>query len=385
MRNRYRLFKRKLKKRKVYYARVLDPEGSLIKTVSTGESNRYRADDWIRDYLERQEINRVQEAEEKNHITTEKLSVGFWNPGGFFERTKAARGHQISFRHLQNCDGYTRNHVLPKWGKVRVANITTPEVNAWILDQNQKGDISPATINKVLSTLRALLEGAVLKGYISENPAAPVKPVKEDHRERGVLTDAEIAQLLSGPEIWADYRHYTMHLIAFHTGARIGEIRGLPLTNVYVDRIDILQAWEDGTGLKEPKWNSKRAVPIPEHVYNDIQRVISETDPDDLIFYSHIGKDRPLSKSVIEKQFYRALERIGISPEARKERNITVHSWRHKLNTILRAKGVPDSKIRLLTGHKNSAMTDWYTRYTAEDFTDVLNVQETILPFRKSS
>ena len=225
----------------------------------------------------------------------------------------------------------------------------------------------------------------MLKGYIGENPAAPVKPVKVEHRERGVLTDSEIRLLFSDPELWCDYRHYAINLIAFHTGARIGELRGLPLKNIHPDRIDILQAWEDGTGLKDPKWNSKRCVPIPEPVFKAIQKVTNETDPDDLIFYSHIGRDRPLSKSVIEKQFYRALEKVGISPEERKERNITVHSWRHKLNTILRAKGVPDSKIRLLTGHKNAAMTDWYTRYTAEDFTDVLDVQETILPFRKSS
>ena len=53
------------------------------------------------------------------------------------------------------------------------------------------------------------------------------------------------------------------------------------------------------------------------------------------------------------------------------ERRVGFHSWRHKLNTILRAAGVPDAKIRLLTGHRTPEMTDWYTQLLDTDMADV--------------
>ena len=43
----YRFFKRSSGKKKIYYARILDPAGNVVKTVSTGETNQYRAHEWI--------------------------------------------------------------------------------------------------------------------------------------------------------------------------------------------------------------------------------------------------------------------------------------------------------------------------------------------------
>ena len=60
-------------------------------------------------------------------------------------------------------------------------------------------------------------------------------------------------------------------------------------------------------------------------------------------------------------------------------RRIGFHSWRHKLNTILRAAGVPDSKIPLLTGHRSADMTDWYTTFLETDMEDVTAAQVTLL------
>ena len=76
---------------------------------------------------------------------------------------------------------------------------------------------------------------------------------------------------------------------------------------------------------------------------------------------------------------YKALENIGISSEARKERNITFHSWRHFYNSLMRGK-IHDAKLRQLTGHKTLAMTDHYTHFNINDFKDVLSIQEQYFP-----
>jgi len=41
--------------------------------------------------------------------------------------------------------------------------------------------------------------------------------------------------------------------------------------------------------------------------------------------------------------------------------------------------GLPDSKLRLITGHRSEAMSDRYTHYHANDFNEVVVLQEEIL------
>ncbi|MBD3666459.1 MAG: site-specific integrase [Kangiella sp.] len=267
----------------------------------------------------------------------------------------------------------------------------------WIISLHKSGTLAPATVNKILQCFRSLLAGAVSAGYIPHNPASNVEPVKMTHRKRGVLTDDEVRELLQWPGPWTDYRHYAINTLAFATGARIGEIRGLHVKDVHTDRVDILYSWEEGYGLKEPKYGSVRSVPISEHVYSVLEKVVTDYRPTSLLFYGAKSHDRPVSKTWIEKGLHRALVRMMMpeisddTPEKKraeivrgvenqlKERNIGVHSWRHKLNTVLRSAGVPDSKIRLLTGHRSEGMTDHYTRYAAADFSDVRTIQTALL------
>ena len=156
---------------------------------------------------------------------------------------------------------------------------------------------------------------------------------------------------------------------------RMGEIRGLLVDNVKADHVQIRHSWEEGHGLKEPKYNSVRDVPISQRVAAGIGRVIALTAPDSIVFYSAGDKARPMSKSVIEKQLYRALAVIGIDDTERRARALVFHSHRHTLNTLLRSRGIPDSKVRAITGHRSAQMSDWYTHYKATDFSDVLAVQ----------
>ena len=99
-------------------------------------------------------------------------------------------------------------------------------------------------MNKVLKTLRTLLDGAVGQGMIRFNPAKAVEPLSERHAERGVLPDDEIRRPLVWPGHFTDHRVYTMNLLAFSTGMRIGEARGLLVEDVKDDHILIQHSWE---------------------------------------------------------------------------------------------------------------------------------------------
>ncbi|MFA7567503.1 MAG: tyrosine-type recombinase/integrase [Alkalispirochaeta sp.] len=392
----YALYRRYRTKTKYsYYARLRDPEtGKLTKTVATGKTSKREADEWVKRYLAGQTVDVDTSGAP---VTVRELAAGFWDPSGHYAESRRVRGYPVSRGHLDISEGYTRNHIIPAWGPVPVADITTGAIDRWIIDLHQRGTVAPATVNKILQCFRSLLDGAVSAGHIADNPARAVKPVRVVHRERGVLTDDEVRELLQWPGPWTDYRHYAINTLAFATGARIGEIRALHVKDVHPDRVDILYSWEQGYGIKAPKYGSVRSVPISKHVYSVLEKVVTDYYPTSLLFYGAKSHDRPVSKSWIEKGLHRALVRM-MTPEIPddtpdekraeivqtvesniKERNIGVHSWRHKLNTVLRAAGVPDSKIRLLTGHRGQSMTDHYTRYAAADFTDVRNIQTALL------
>lgn len=252
----YRLFKRKVKKgRPIFYCRFIDVDtGRIIKTESTGETNQFRAVHWVDEHLQREEA--------KSETTLADIAVCFWELDGEYAQARLARGHSVSNVHLSISEGHTRNHILPKFGDLRVSDITPGMVETWILDLHRAGDFAPATINKLLATLRSLLDRAVTHGMIPDNPAKAVKRVGKATKERGVLTDSEVQALLTTPEHWPDYRHYVINLLAFTTGMRLGEIRGLPIENVHSDRVES-RRYDSTSGIGVRVWVIRQRVILP--------------------------------------------------------------------------------------------------------------------------
>jgi integrase len=67
---------------------------------------------------------------------------------------------------------------------------------------------------------------------------------------------------------------------------------------------------------------------------------------------------------------------IGISEDMRRDMNVTCHSWRHWLNSILINARIPLQKVQAITGHSTTEMSSLY--YHADDMRDVLSVQDSI-------
>lgn len=390
----YYLIKRKNRKGKSqYYVRFIDQEtGKTIKEWASGETSKGAAG-----RAAELELEKIQE-QVKEAATLGSLAEGFWDWDATYARGRRARGKSISHGTLDTAESNTRIHIVPRWGDIKVTEITSAEIDNWILGLPVEKNLAAATVNKILQNLRTILDGAVGRGMIRFNPAKAVEPLSEHHKERGVLTDEEIRRLLVWPGPFTDHRIYTMNLLAFSTGMRMGEARGLLVEDVKEDHILIQHSWEQNYGIKPPKGGQNRAVPIPVVAQEALSEVIAFFEPETLVFY---GKDKstPLSKNYIVDGLRDAIVTSTIDADlAAKEmnqeelekyrkkllaeietRNVGFHSWRHKLNTLLRAAGIPDAKIRLLTGHRSEEMTDWYTQFLHTDLTDVTAAQTNAL------
>jgi integrase len=147
---------------------------------------------------------------------------------------------------------------------------------------------------------------------------------------------------------------------------RLGEIQALLKPNVRPDHIEECHAWDRIYGLKGTKTNKPRQVPISADLHNRLGTIAAKQTEGDFIFSMSNGV-APVDHSIVYKWFRRALGHIGIDDKARKERNLSFHSWRHFVNTELRTSGVPDSIVQAITGHSNQEMTDHYTHVQMED------------------
>ena len=74
----------------------------------------------------------------------------------------------------------------------------------------------------------------------------------------------------------------------------------------------------------------------------------------------------------------KALNKIGISKEEIKSRGLTLHSWRHFLNTELQRQGLTISQVQSVTGHKSERMTEWYNHPDPMNVPNVTKAQAAI-------
>ncbi|WP_319476857.1 tyrosine-type recombinase/integrase [Marispirochaeta aestuarii] len=377
----YSLFRRKNKQKSkrhwIYYAQFKQPDGSFSTAKSTGKTNVYEAIAWAEEYL------RSGSAGITKGIRFGAFSDGFFDiDGDYFEEKRLLGdvGSVPSERWLVNQSGYLKNHLLPFFKNYELTDITQSAVKDYQIERRRKG-YSKSTIIHSLHALRIILARAQEQGLIQGIPS--IAAMKADANERGILTIEEMKKLFNVR--WNDPRAYAGNLLAAGTGLRQGEILALQRKSIIQSGpaghfyLDVVHSWDSmKLDLKPTKTRKCRQVPLPLSVHtvlNDLMDASPFKEPENYIFYSERA-DRPMLGKDMTAELYRALKKIGIKQEQRKERGIVFHSWRHWYNSLLLNKGISSEKVRSLTGHSTDRMTQNY--YHADDYADVLQLQEEI-------
>jgi hypothetical protein len=89
--------------------------------------------------------------------------------------------------------GIIREHIRPKWDRVKLANVSHADVQKWVTALSKTR--SPATVRKVHRVLSLILNMAVKDGRLARNVATGVnlpRPTKEEQR---FLTHAQVEAL----------------------------------------------------------------------------------------------------------------------------------------------------------------------------------------------
>ncbi len=259
----------------------------------------------------------------------------------------------VKTRTLDHYESAIRMHLKPAFGEYRLKDICPEHVDIFKAAKLREGK-APATINKLLVILGAMMKRAVVWRYIRENPVQYVSRVKPNHREMDYLTPEEIRRLLDAAS--PEYR--PLFAAAVLTGAREGELLALRWGDLDLERriLYIRRTYYPGHGFTEPKSASgRRAVKISPELGVILREHKEATGgrADDLIFGN--GTGNPIdATNMLAREFRPALERAGL-------RQVRFHDLRHTYAALQTASDENFKFIQQQMGHASITTTmDFY-------------------------
>jgi integrase len=236
---------------------------------------------------------------------------------------------------------------------------------------------SVGTTNTNLKIIRSCLNSALQQGLISSNPAIQVKPLKErGQSKRREMTLGEIQTVLKecGKTEW-----HGLVLVGLYSGQRIGDCACLTW-----QQIDLAKKTISFVTQKTGKRLSTRlAEPLADY----LNELPATDDPSAYVFpkLAALGEKNsaPLSKAFAEEILIpaglmakRAKNHAANGTGRKGERQvneITFHSLRHSLVTMLKATGASQAMAQMIVGHDSTAVSKRYTHLSADDTADAIS------------
>ena len=299
----------------------------------------------------------------------------------------------MSRSYVENRRSELKNYIWPEFADKRLDRITTGEIEDFMMGlRTKKGrykrPLSEKRINDIVGNLKTILSEAYRLGITDRNPGENVGTLAVRPRSKQILSKDEATLLFDEDTIDAvwkgDITMYALNLLSASTGMRLGECVALHAVDIDFENgiVNVQQSWARKHGLKEPKWNSIRLVPVPSKTVRYLKMVIEQSNHPDarnaLIFANQSDPHVPIDHKTVAEKLYEAFKAIGIPEQERRLRNVTFHSWRHFFNTMMRTR-VPDELLRSVTGHRNAEMTDHYTHFQLDDLNPVRELQEALI------
>lgn len=241
-------------------------------------------------------------------------------------------------------------HIAPFIGRLKLAELTTPRVNAF-MDQSRDAGRSVAMRRKTLTSLSTALSFAKGRGLVAQNVALGVK-VRSDERHKGgplkagrdFPTKAELKLLIDRtPDFWRPFI-----VTAIFTGMRASELRGLRWCDVDLDTIHVTQRADTWGKMGPPKSAAgARDIPLVPMVVNALKRSGGE-----LVFPNRHGK--VIAYSNFHTYVWQPLLRAcGL--------NYEFHSLRHAAASLFIELGWQPKRVQAVMGHSSITMT--FDRY----------------------
>lgn len=283
---------------------------------------------------------------------------------------------------VESEESHVNKYLTPRWGEVRLTNITRHDVQAWATElttlnigtEKKERFLSPASIKRILGVFVSSLSGAIDAGHLDSNPATRVKTAPAGRNKMVYLAREEFAALLRAVD-HPDDRALLSFLVG--TGARWGEAAGLHMHNLNLKTgsVNISDVFSAGEIKPYPKSRRTRHVPLfdwivaelddsPRPVGCGVKHRTGECESW-LVFPGRRGlvrDDRNFSRQILAP----ALVKAGLEGKG-----VTLHTLRHTYASWLVQAGIPLERVAQLLGHASISTTQIYAHLAPARHKDI--------------
>lgn len=298
--------------------------------------------------------------------------TNFWDfENSEYVKKRIARGYDIKQRNCKEKLGIVKRYWAKYFDADRtVQSLTSRELDDFLMYLRIEKNLSADTVNKTMTAGNMAFEFLIKEGLITSNPLTSVERFKVNAKKRGIPTETEMKKLMELNWDWTDSVNKLAFKVAALFGLRAGEISGLQVCDIdaNADLLYIRHSWNDTDKLKDTKNGDDRIIPIEHGVALDLL-MNARRNPDysdtSFVFWSPKVAGQPMWPSSFEDDFYIAMQKIGISEEQRKERNIVFHSLRHYCATQIAQRASLEIAMKIL-GHRTEEMTRLYSEHETQ-------------------
>ena len=298
---------------------------------------------------------------------------------------------ELRNRNAANDRGMVRKHLIPRFGRMTLEQITLREVMDWLREMRDAKTLSPQTQRHCLATLSRFWGWCVLWNHTTlPNPCRSVptaiKPVVV-HAKRATLEDeSKLAELIAALPDPVNM----MLALANRTGLRLGEVCGLRLSDLdTIPKGFLTVSHSYANPLKEDRRGvgKVKKAPAPVDVAEALKmhvarRRLQGAGPDDLLFVPTKTSKRPrandwrgFKKENIRDLWWAACKTAKLVDDEGKPTVTWYGSTRTTQGTRAAKADVPIEQISKSLGHASTEITEkHYVQFQREDFHPALRL-----------
>lgn len=226
------------------------------------------------------------------------------------------------------------------------------EVRRWIIQLSKEG-LSPVSINRKLSSLRAFFQFLLREGKLERHPMQSIQSLKKPKRLPVFIKEKKIEILLEQFENSSEFSHLRDQLVIellYGTGIRLSELIGLSWQSVNLAEAKILVFG---------KRSKERWIPLHQNLVQLIKKYKESIEthlPNHSVnFLVLTDKGQKAYPVLIERIVKKYLSSVTT------EKKKSPHVLRHTFASHLLNAGADINSIKELLGHSSLAATQIYT------------------------
>ncbi|HTU22504.1 MAG TPA: tyrosine-type recombinase/integrase [Gemmataceae bacterium] len=239
-----------------------------------------------------------------------------------------------------------------------VRQFTAPVIRLWLHALHDRG-LSPISVASRIRALREFGRWLVSAGHVEENAAAAVPCPKAPKRLPVVLTEPEVLRMLDQPcsSTFSGLRLLAELHVLYSTGCRIGELLGLDMADVDLERRRVKLSGEKSKQERLAFLYPSAAAVLESWLRLRQASLSAAALPlDGPVFCTWQGR-REIPKSVQTGVKASAIS-AALSPA------VTPHTLRHCFASAMIAGGCDLASLKVLMGHSSLVTTGHYVQVT---------------------